>query len=151
MLNAKTIPNTFLENTKIVNEATNFFKTNKDISEINTLYNKNINYFSFNKNDNSNFQSNTLNIYKNNFENSKLNKQKKFGWKNIMNLNYNEIAKDENILDNPLIKNILNSDINENEIQNIPENYLVNLIHTLQGLANEAIKNKNDLEIENKK
>ena len=151
MLDSKTIPNTFLENTKIVNEATNFFKTNKDISEINTLYNKNINYFSFNKNDNSNFQSNTLNINKINFENSKLNKQKKFGWKNIMNLNYNEIAKDENILDNPLIKNILNSDINENEIQNIPENYLVNLIHTLQGLANEAIKNKNDLEIENKK
>ena len=48
-----------------------------------------------------------------------------------MNLNYNEIAKDENILDNPLIKNILNSDINDNEIQNIPENYLVNLIDTL--------------------
>jgi len=151
MYETKSIPNTFLENTKIVNEATNYFKTNKDLSEMNTLYNKNINYFSFNKTDNNNFQSNTLNINKNSFETNKLNKQKKFGWKNIMNLNYNEIAKDENILDNPLIKNILNSDINENEIQNIPENYLVNLIHTLQGLANEAIKNKNDLEIENKK
>lgn len=151
MYETKSIPNTFLENTKIVNEATNYFKTNKDISEMNTLYNKNINYFSFNKTDNNNFQSNALNINKNSFETNKLNKQKKFGWKNIMNLNYNEIAKDENILDNPLIKNILNSDINENEIQNIPENYLVNLIHTLQGLANEAIKNKNDLEIENKK
>ena len=151
MYETKSIPNTFLENTKIVNEATNYFKTNKDISEMNTLYNKNINYFSFNKTDNNNFQSNALNINKNSFETNKLNKQKKFGWKNIMNLNYKEIAKDENILDNPLIKNILNSDINENEIQNIPENYLVNLIHTLQGLANEAIKNKNDLEIENKK
>ena len=153
MYETKAIPNTFLENTKIVNEATNFFKSNKDISEINTLYNKNINYFSFNKNDNSNnnFQSNTLNKNKNSIETNKLNKQKKFGWKNIMNLNYDLINKEENILNNPLIENILNSDINENEIQNIPENYLVNLIHTLQGLANEAIKNKNDLEIENKK
>ena len=155
MYETKPISNTFLENTKIVNEATNFFKSGKDFSDtnnINTLYNKNINYFSFNKNDiNNQIPSNTINTDKNSFETGKLNKQKKFGWKNIMNINYNQITKDENILDNPLIKNILNSDINEQEIQNIPENYLVNLIHTLQGLANEAIKNKNDLELENKK
>ena len=66
-------------------------------------------------------------------------------------MNNNNIIEDENQLENPLIKNILNSKINENEIQNIPENYLVNLINTLQGVATKAIKNKNDLEIENKK
>ena len=146
MIETKKVPNSFLENTNMINAATTYIKSNKDISNINTLYNKNLNYFSFNKDNNNNFNNqNTLNI------NNKLNANKKFGWKYINNLNYNEFSNDEKILENPVIKNILNSNIDEKEIQNMPENYLVNLIHTLQGLANNAIKNKNKLELENKK
>ena len=148
MLQTKKIQNAFLENINIVNTATNFFNSNKDISDMNTLYNKTTNYFSP-YNTNNNYKSNTLNI--NNIESLNLNSKKKFGWKDIMNLDYNKYNNNENILEDPLIKNILNSDINENEIQNIPENYIVNLIHTLQGLANNAIRNNNYLESENKK
>ena len=150
MLSSKEVPNSFLENINMVNTATNFFNTNnKNISDINTLYNRTTNDFSlFNTNNN---KINTLNINKKNYNINKLNEENRFLWKEINNLNYNEIEKDENALENPVLKNILNTNINENEIQNIPENYLVNLIHTLQGLANNAIKNKNNLEIENKK
>ena len=147
MLETKKVPNSFLENINIINTATNFFNSNKDISDINTLYNKTTNYCSnFNTN---NSKLNTLNI--NRIDNNKLNEKKKFVWKDIINLDYNKYNNDEKILEDPLINNILNSDINENEIQNMPENYLVNLIHTLQGLANNAIKNKAELELENKR
>ena len=151
MLASKEVPNSFLENINMVNTATNFFNTNnKNISDINTLYNRTTNDFSpFNTNNNN--KINTLNINKKNYNINKLNEENRFLWKEINNLNYNEIEKDENALENPVLKNILNTNINENEIQNIPENYLVNLIHTLQGLANNAIKNKNNLEIETKK
>ena len=147
MLKNHPIPNSFLENINMVNTATNFFNSNKDISDINSLYNKTTNGFSpFNTS--NNYKLNTLNL--NNQEYNKLTQKKSFLWKEINNLNFNELDNDEKILENPVIKNILNSDINENEIQNLPENYLVNLIHTLQSLANNAIKNKNYLELENK-
>ena len=145
MIETKKVPNSFLENTNIINAASTYLKSNKDISNINTLYNKNVNYFSFNKTNNTFNNRNTLNI------NNKLNTQKKFGWKYINNLNYNEFTNGAKTFENPVIKNILNSKIDEKEIQNMPENYLVNLIHTLQGLANNAIKNQNNLELENKK
>ena len=157
MLENSPIPKTFLENVHMVNTATNFFNSNKDINDINSLYNKTTNDFSpFNTNNNYNNYNNynttklnTLNL--NNKEINAMNEKKRFLWKEINTLNYNEINnKDEKILENPVIKNILNSNINENEIQNMPENYLVNLIHTLQNLANNAIKNNNFLENENK-
>ena len=159
MLENTQIPKTFLENVHMVNTATNFFNSNKDINDINSLYNKTTNDFSpFNTNINYNNYNNynkynttklnTLNL--NNKEINAMNEKKRFLWKEINTLNYNEINNDEKVLENPVIKNILNSNINENEIQNMPENYLVNLIHTLQNLANNAIKNNNFLENENK-
>ena len=156
MLENSPIPKTFLENVHMVNTATNFFNSNKDINDINSLYNKTTNDFSpFNTNNNYNNYNNynttklnTLNL--NNKEINAMNEKKRFLWKEINTLNYNEFNNDEKILENPVIKNILNSNINENEIQNMPENYLVNLIHTLQNLANNAIKNNNFLENENK-
>ena len=156
MLENTQIPKTFLENVHMVNTATNFFNSNKDINDINSLYNKTTNDFSpFNTNNNYNNYNNynttklnTLNL--NNKEINAMNEKKRFLWKEINTLNYNEFNNDEKILENPVIKNILNSNINENEIQNMPENYLVNLIHTLQNLANNAIKNNNFLENENK-
>ena len=155
MLENTQIPKTFLENVHMVNTATNFFNSNKDINDINSLYNKTTNDFSpFNTNNNYNYNNynttklNTLNL--NNKEINAMNEKKRFLWKEINTLNYNEFNNDEKILENPVIKNILNSNINENEIQNMPENYLVNLIHTLQNLANNAIKNNNFLENENK-
>ena len=153
MFPTKKVPNSFLENINMVNTATTYFKSNQDMSNTNTFYNKNPNYISFSKNINFNttYKPNALNINRISIEKNKLNQKKKFGWKDIMDLNYNEFKNDEKILDNPIVKNILNSDINENEIQNVPENYIVNLIHTLQGLANNAIKNNNNLELENKK
>ena len=156
MLENSPIPKTFLENVHMVNTATNFFNSNKDINDINSLYNKTTNDFSpFNTNNNYNNYNNynttklnTLNL--NNKEINAMNEKKRFLWKEINTLNYNEFNNDEKIFENPVIKNILNSNINENEIQNMPENYLVNLIHTLQNLANNAIKNNNYLENENK-
>ena len=155
MLENSPIPKTFLENVHMVNTATNFFNSNKDINDINSLYNKTTNDFSpFNTNNNYNYNNynttklNTLNL--NNKEINAMNEKKRFLWKEINTLNYNEFNNDEKIFENPVIKNILNSNINENEIQNMPENYLVNLIHTLQNLANNAIKNNNFLENENK-
>ena len=155
MLENSPIPKTFLENVHMVNTATNFFNSNKDINDINSLYNKTTNDFSpFNTNNNYNYNNynttklNTLNL--NDKEINAMNEKKRFLWKEINTLNYNEFNNDEKVLENPVIKNILNSNINENEIQNMPENYLVNLIHTLQNLANNAIKNNNFLENENK-
>ena len=168
------VPHTYLENidmlnsaTQLINEKNNFLLLNSNIninSNIlqnnpkitNTLfYNmNNTNSFYKTKNDNStNLQSPTQNELFNNYNNintlNKLNTTHKFAWKEIMNNNY--IFNNGNEFDNPLINNILNSNINENEIKNIPENYLINLINTLQGLANKAIENKNNLQVENEK
>ena len=169
------VPQTYLENINMANSATLLMKGRNNNFLLNTNYNllpnneiKMLNTFFFNsssfyktKNDNStNIQSQTQNELfmntRNNYNSrqnipllNKLNDTQKFDWKEIMN--NNNIIEDENQLENPLIKNILNSKINENEIQNIPENYLVTLINTLQGVATKAIENKNNLEIENKK
>ena len=146
MKNEKKIPNSFLENINIVNTASNFFKTN-NISDENTFFQTPNNYTQF-SNSNNNY-NNFKTTKKINIE--KKNSNKKFGWKEIMNLNYDEIKYNENALNNPLIKNVLHSKIDEKEIQNIPESYLVNLIQTLQGLANNALKEKDILQYENKK
>ena len=171
----KNIPQTFLENIDMVNSATQFmnYKNNDDILNLNLnikqkMNNKNQNTFynsnSFTKtqNDNStNIQSNTQKeSFFNNIKNLKynyafdtintLNNMKRFAWKEIMN-NNNDIINEDNNIDNPLINNILNSDINEKEIQNVPENYLINLIQILQCVTNKAILNKNNLILENNK
>ena len=54
MFPMKKVPNSFLENINMVNTATTYFKSNQDMSNTNTFYNKNPNYISFSKNINFN-------------------------------------------------------------------------------------------------
>ena len=173
------VPQTYLENIDLLNSASQLKNEKSNIlllnSNSNILPNNhqktsnsfliNTNSFYRTKNDNStNIQSSTQNdplIFSGqNFKTkylqdigtmnkiNNLNSKQRFDWKDIIN---NNILIDENQLDNPLIKNILKSKLNENEIQNIPENYLVDLISTLQGVATKAIENKNNLEMENQR
>ena len=110
---------------------------NREIEfKINNTYNR----LNTSNNENNSIFNNTL---------DQLNNKKKFAWKEIMEANNNLNIEDD--LDNPLIQNILNSELKENEIKNIPENHLINLIQTLQGIAINAIENKNDLILENQK
>ena len=172
------IPQTYLENLDLLNSASQLMNEKNNILILNSNsnilpinYQKTSNSFLINtnsfykaKNDiSTNIQSPTpydqLIISGQNFKPkylrdlgtmnkiNNLNNSQRFDWKEIMNNNIIE----ENKLDNPLIKNILNSKLNENEIQNVPENYLVNLINTLQGVATKAIESKKDLEMENQR
>ncbi len=173
------IPQTYLENLDLLNSASQLMNEKNNILILNSNsnilpinYQKTSNSFLINtnsfyktKNDiSTNIQSPThhdqLIISGQNFKPkylqdlgtmnkiNNLNNSQRFDWKEIMN---NNNIIEENELNNPLIKNILNSKLNENEIQNVPENYLVNLINTLQGVATKAIENKKDLEMENQR
>ena len=170
----KNIPQTFIENMDMVNSATKFmnYKNNDDLLNLKIKQKK---YNKYNNNQNALYNSNSLNKTQNenstniqtknqkesfqkirnlkyNYATDTLNTSnntKKFAWSEIMNNNKN--IENENNLDNPLINNILNSEINEKDIQNIPENYLINLIQTLQCVASKAIQNKNNLISENNK
>ena len=166
------IPQTYLENTNMIqyidslsntdnipsninqnkfgmtyNKTNDFFKTENDISNNKPslsqklFFNskKNINYDTFQNNNIPDF--NTLN---------KLNSEKKFSWREIMK-NKNDFFNIENELQNPLLQNILNANLDEEEMQNIPENYLISLIQTLQGVVTQGIENQNNLEMENRK
>ena len=167
------IPLTYLENIDMINSATNFNKLylksnyNMPLDTQNTLnysYNK-VNEFYKTQNDMStNMPSSTQKFFVNSNKNfinqeinfprsytlNKLNNAKKFAWKEIMDNNNTLIFKEKE-LENPLIKNILNSNLDENEIKNTPQNYLVNLIQTLQGMANQVLENRNNLEKDNQK
>ena len=171
-------PQTYLENLDMVNSATQFISSQNNNNLLlntnsnfisnnnNKMANTNYNYNSFIKTQNDNSTNipstsrkesffnnrNKVNDLKYNKFNtfSTLNNNKRFAWKEIMNEN-NNILNEGNDLESPIIENILNSNINEKEIQNIPENYLVNLIQTLQGVAQKAIENKNELFLENQK
>ena len=168
------IPQTYLENIDMINSATQLIDEKSNILLLNSnpnininsntiqnnpkttnsfFFNTNTNSFYRTKNDNSTnlqspIQKETFNNFKDINKLNKLNYTHKFAWKEIMN---NNLIDDDNELDNPLIINILNSKLNENDIQNIPENYLLNLINTLQGVANKAIENKNELQLDNKR
>ena len=170
-------PQTYLENLDMVNSATQFISSQNNnnlllntnsnfISNNNKMANTNYNYNSFIKTQNDNSTNIPSTSRKESFFNNRnkandlkynkfntfstLNNNKRFAWKEIMNEN-NNILNEGNDLESPIIENILNSNINEKEIQNIPENYLVNLIQTLQGVAQKAIENKNELFLENQK
>ena len=170
----KNIPQTFIENMDMVNSATQFmnYKKNDDLLNLKIKQKK---FNKYNNNQNALYNSNSLNKTQNenstniqtnnkkeslqkirnlkyNYATDTLNTSnntKQFAWREIMN-NKKSIGN-ENNLDNPLINNILNSEINEKDIQNIPENYLINLIQTLQCVASKAIQNKNNLISENNK
>ena len=170
-------PQTYLENLDMVNSATQFISSQNNnnlllntnsyfISNNNKMANTNYNYNSFIKTQNDNSTNIPSTSRKESFFNNRnkindlkynkfntfniFNNNKRFAWKEIMNEN-NNILNEGNDLESPIIENILNSNINEKEIQNIPENYLVNLIQTLQGVAQKAIENKNELFLENQK
>ena len=123
----------FNTSSNIKNHKTSNHGNIKTLKYINDLHNKS-------KNTKAILDDYNLNI---------LNSNKKFAWKEIMNNTNNNIILDD--IKNPLAYNILNGEINEKEIQNIPENYLINLIQTLQCVANKAIENKNNLLLENNK
>ena len=88
----------------------------------------------------------------NNYNINKFNSSRKFAWREIMKAQniYNNNNQDD-VYNNPLMQNILMSDLKEEDIQNLPENYILNLIHTLQGVANHAIQNENNLIEENRR
>ena len=170
------IPETYLENINVINSSIQYNDFLLNQSNINAPSNLTQNKFSMTYNKTNDFfktennfpiyipsssqknffnyqQSFKNNIFeKNNFRDfntlNKLNSEKKFFWKEIMNNNF---FNRENELQNPLIQNLLNSNLNENEIQNIPENYLINLIQTLQGIVTQGIEDTNNLENENQK
>ena len=154
---SKKVSNTFLENINMINSANKFMNNiNKNVYTFDNFENNSNGFDSFrntktkenikqrtisndNNDDNYRYQSNT----------DKFNTEKKFDWRQIMNnntLNQKEIEENE-----PLNQNILNAEISENEIRNLPENYLVHLIYSLQNIANKAIENKNNLILENTK
>ena len=166
------IPQTFLENIDMINSATQFpnYENNNDLLNIkpdiknNNYQNRNNTFFNTNsfsktqneystynnKNNNINYRNNNNLKYNKTLDDLySLNNTRRFAWKEIIN-NNNDIINDNN-LDNPLINNILYSEINEKEIKNIPENYLINLIQTLQCVANKAIEDNNNLIFENNK
>jgi hypothetical protein len=166
------VPQTFLENIDMINSATQFpnYENNNDLLNIkpdiknnnnqnrnNTFFNTNSfsktqnEYSTYNnKNNNINYRNNNNLKYNKTLDDLyNLNNTRRFAWKEIIN-NNNDIINDNN-LDNPLINNILYSEINETEIKNIPENYLINLIQTLQCVANKAIEDNNNLIFENNK
>ena len=171
------IPETYLENINMINSATNFSNlflksnfniTKNDNSKFDYSYNKTNGFYKTQNDISTNMPSTTQKFFfnskknfmdinpqefnfPNNYNLNKLNSKKKFAWKEIMNNNNELILDDKKELDNPLIKNILNSNLDEKEIQNTPQNYLANLIQTLQGMANQVLKNKNNLEKENQK
>ena len=168
MSNSTKVPQTFLENVNSLSY-TNRFPNNRESNLIsnsnfqsgdqfiftstkgNSFYQplKNNNRVLENSGYPPNFKLN--NNPENDYNINKFNSSRKFAWREIMKSQniYNNNPNDA--YNNPLMQNILMSDLKEEDIQNLPENYIINLIHTLQGVANHAIQNENSLIEENKR
>lgn len=116
-------------------------------------------YRNYNQVDQSGFNQNTYKSQLNNIQNSHNNSNKeifkpkthRFQWKNINQINISEIKSTQNISSlNPYIENILCSSLEQNEIQQIPEHYTVQLIHLLQTIgeyllwSQQVFANEND-------
>ena len=139
------IPNSFLENPNLIsnvvfnnqpNQSSQFiFKNNSQ----NFNQNSNFNLNNQNRNSNFNFNSNQ-NINSNyNFNTPSQNNQK-FNWKEIMKINPN----DSNSIE-PYINNLLNSSLNPNEIELLPENHIIQLVSLLQNVVKTSINNNKNL------
>ncbi len=139
------IPNSFLENPNLIsnvvfnnqpNQSSQFiFKNNSQNFNQNSNFNLNIQ----NRNSNFNFNSNQ-NINSNyNFNTPSQNNQK-FNWKEIMKINPN----DSNSIE-PYINNLLNSSLNPNEIELLPENHIIQLVSLLQNVVKTSINNNKNL------
>ena len=139
------IPNSFLENPNLIsnvvfnnqpNQSSQFiFKNNSQ----NFNQNSNFNLNNQNRNSNFNFNSNQ-NINSNyNFNTPSQNNQK-FNWKEIMKINPNDSNSFE-----PYINNLLNSSLNPNEIELLPENHIIQLVSLLQNVVKTSINNNNNL------
>ena len=73
---------------------------------------------------------------------SLLNSQKKFAWKEIIK-NYNILYSNPDInFSDPLINNLINSELTENDIQTLPESYIINLVTFLQAITHRSLKNE---------
>ena len=139
------IPNSFLENPNLIsnvvfnnqpNQSSQFiFKNNSQNFNQNSNFNLNIQ----NRNSNFNFNSNQ-NINSNyNFNTTSQNNQK-FNWKEIMKINPNDSNSFE-----PYINNLLNSSLNPNEIELLPENHIIQLVSLLQNVVKTSINNNKNL------
>ena len=139
------IPNSFLENPNLIsnvvfnnqpNQSSQFiFKNNSQNFNQNSNFNLNIQ----NRNSNFNFNSNQ-NINSNyNFNTPSQNNQK-FNWKEIMKINPN----DSNSIE-PYINNLLNSSLNPNEIELLPENHIIQLVSLLQNVVKTSMNNNKNL------
>lgn len=169
MNSSSKIPQTFLEDMNILRDTNQFQINEKRLmqTEPNLIsedypnnyetrnnfpsnnYRNNIKYSGYPPNYKSNRNNNPSDYDEEeyNFKMNKFNNSRQFAWKEIMRNNPNNYQN----YNNPLVQNILGSEINEKDIQNLPEEYIVNLIHTLQGVANNAIQKENDLIEENQK
>jgi hypothetical protein len=139
------IPNSFLENPNLIsnvvfnnqpNQSSQFiFKNNSQ----NFNQNSNFNLNNQNRNSNFNFNSNQ-NINSNyNFNTPSQNNQK-FNWKEIMKMNPNDSNSFE-----PYINNLLNSSLNPNEIELLPENHIIQLVSLLQNVVKTSMNNNKNL------
>ena len=139
------IPNSFLENPNLIsnvvfnnqpNQSSQFiFKNNSQ----NFNQNSNFNLNNQNRNSNFNFNSNQ-NINSNyNFNTPSQNNQK-FNWKEIMKINPNDSNSFE-----PYINNLLNSSLNPNEIELLPENHVIQLVSLLQNVVKTSMNNNKNL------
>ena len=147
------ISNSFLENPALIsnvlfnnqpNQSIQFMYPN-DNQNLNLNSNKNFNnqkkntIYNFNNNQSNNFNINQSSILNYNFNSLNQNNQK-FNWKEIMKINPNDSNSFE-----PYLNNLLNSSLNPNEIELLPENNIIQLVNLLQNVIKTSINNNNNL------
>ena len=147
------ISNSFLENPALIsnvlfnnqpNQSIQFMYPN-DNQNLNLNSNKNFNnqkkntIYNFNNNQSNNFNINQSSILNYNFNSLNQNNQK-FNWKEIMKINPNDSNSFE-----PYLNNLLNSSLNPNEIELLPENNIIQLVNLLQNVIKISINNNNNL------
>lgn len=114
----------------------------------------------YKQNSQMNQSGSNQNIYKSQFNNTQSRntideafkpKTQRFQWKNINQINIDNIKSTKDISSlNPYFENILCSSLEQNEIQQVPEQYTVQLIHLLQTIgeyllwSQQILSNEND-------
>ena len=135
MEKSQKIPQTFFESPNLINSVldsqsyNNYPSTRQSASNLttnNNIYNSNLNEQPL--------------FFPNNISNNS------FQWRDLMKLNINDVDSYQ-----PYFPQLLNSNISRNEVLNLPEEYILNLIKMLQGIANKTLYEKNLLLEDNKK
>ena len=169
-MNENKIPQNYLENIDTINPLISSkitFNNNNNNDNYNDNYNNNnnINYnynnlptfnnkYDFNNNNNNFNDTNSYNSKNSyNYNNSTTNDYDNYNnnnnnllWKEIMRIPNNNI---NNYL--PYYNNILGSNINANEINNLPEEYIINYIKILQEICKKELNEKEMIYNENLK